>query len=67
MTLYTVALFIHFLGLIALFAGFAIYQRAGMRLRNANALVEARIWLDLLMTTRGMFMGGAVMGVDQVA
>lgn len=61
MSVYNVALFIHFLGLIALFAGFAIYQRAGMRLRSANVLVEARIWLDLLMTTRGMFLGGSVM------
>jgi len=60
MSLYTIALFVHMIGLIALFGGLVILQQGGARLRTATAWQEARTWLQLLRTVPGMFIGGSV-------
>ena len=36
MSLYTIALFVHMIGLIALFGGLVILQQGGARLRTAT-------------------------------
>jgi hypothetical protein len=61
MSAYNVALFIHILGLITLFAGLAVLQRGGARLRGAATLEQARLWLDLLRPTGRMFPAAAVL------
>jgi hypothetical protein len=59
--LYTISLFVHLLGLIAMFGGFVLLQNAGRRLRAATTWQEARPWLDLLRPLAGMLAGGGVM------
>jgi hypothetical protein len=61
MRLYGLALFVHILGVIAMFAGFAMQQRAGSRLRGAATHAEARPWTELLEMTRLMPLSGAIM------
>jgi hypothetical protein len=61
MRLYAIAMFVHVLGLIAVFAGFAIQQRAGLRLRQAARFEEARPWAEMLVVTRSMIPSGALM------
>lgn len=61
MTLQSVALFIHLLGLIALFSGFAVAQRGGAQLRRADTVEQVRVWIGLLQQTPAMFMAGLVM------
>lgn len=51
---YTVALFIHMLGVTVLFVGIAFQQRAGARLRKAGTLEEVRLWIWFLRPTGGM-------------
>jgi hypothetical protein len=51
---YTVALFIHMLGVTVLFVGIAFQQRAGARLRKAGTLEEVRLWTWFLRPTAGM-------------
>ncbi len=58
MLAYNIALFIHFLGLIAVFGGFVLVARAGSRLRAATDMEQVRMWLALLNTTGPMFGGG---------
>jgi hypothetical protein len=61
MRLYGLALFVHILGVIAIFAGFSMQQRAGGRLRAARTRVEAHPWAEVLDMTRVMPPSGAVM------
>ena len=61
MRLYAITMFIHILGVIALFGGFAMMQRFGAQLRRASTTGEARRWTELFGFTRGMLPGGAVM------
>jgi len=61
MNLYGFILFIHILGLISLFGGFALFHRVGARLRSTDNALQAHGWVELLATTRGMFAGGAWM------
>jgi hypothetical protein len=56
---YSLALFIHILGVITFFGGMVILQRAGDRLRAAETVGELRLWLSLLRQVRGMFGSGA--------
>jgi hypothetical protein len=52
---YSLALFIHLLGAVTLFAGIALLQRAGAALRRSSNLDHLRLWFGLAQTTRGMF------------
>jgi len=61
MSLYSLALFIHLLGLIAVFGAFVLLQNAGRRLRGVTTWQEARPWLDLLRSINGMVAGGLIM------
>jgi predicted integral membrane protein DUF2269 len=61
MRLYGVTMFVHVLGVIALFGGFAMQQRAGARLRAAGRYDEARPWSAVLDLTRPMVPSGAIM------
>ncbi|MFL5520702.1 MAG: DUF2269 family protein [Gemmatimonadales bacterium] len=61
MRLYGLALFVHILGVIAMFAGFSMQQRAGSRLRRAKTRTEAHPWAEVLDMTRVMPPSGAVM------
>jgi hypothetical protein len=61
MNWYTIAKFVHFLGVIALFGSFVISARAGTRLRAATTTTEIRTWLDMIEATRPMVEGGAGM------
>jgi hypothetical protein len=61
MRLYAVAMFVHVLGIIAVFGGFAMQHRAGSRLRHAARYDEARPWAELLAATRTMVPSGAGM------
>src|SRR5215208_5675718 len=61
MRAYAIAMFVHVLGIIALFGGFAMQHRAGARLRQAARHDEARPWAELLVATRTMVPSGAVM------
>jgi hypothetical protein len=61
MRLYGIALFIHMMGLIAMFAGFALQQRLGAKLRATMGQDEARHWARMLDATRPMTPSGAVM------
>jgi hypothetical protein len=58
---HAIAMLVHVLGLIAVFAGFAIQHRAGARLRKTTRYEEARLWAELLLATRAMVPSGAVM------
>ncbi|HEU4883948.1 MAG TPA: hypothetical protein VFT45_16935 [Longimicrobium sp.] len=58
---YGIALFIHMMGLIAMFAGFALQQRLGAKLRATFGRDEARHWAWMLDATRPMTPSGAVM------
>jgi hypothetical protein len=58
---YEIAKVVHFMGFIALFGFFVVYARAGMRLRAATTLSEARTWLGMLEDARRMLPGAAVM------
>lgn len=58
---YAIALFIHILGVVALFAGFSMQQRAGSRLRTATTHEEARRWTEMLGMSRSMVPSGVVM------
>src|SRR5206468_12567736 len=60
MNAYAIAMFVHMIGLIALFGGLVIIHHGGVRLRAAGTWQEARTWLDLLRPTRNMFIAGAV-------
>jgi hypothetical protein len=55
-----IVLFIHILGVVALFGGLVLFQNTGRRLRAAPTWVEARAWLSLLRQVPGMFIGGSV-------
>lgn len=48
---YTVALFFHLVGVITLFAGMAIQQLVGTRLRRADTVQEVRQWMGVLRPT----------------
>ena len=48
MSAYSIALFLHLVGVLALFAGIAIEQTALRRLRNARSLAQVREWMTLL-------------------
>lgn len=61
MTLYDIALFVHMIGLIAMFGGFVLYARAGVRLRAARTLDDVRSWVGLLESSGPMFASGTVM------
>src|ERR1041384_3816274 len=61
MRAYAVALTVHMLGLIAIFAGFAMQHRAAQRLRQAAGSDAARPWAELLFVTRAMLPSGAVL------
>jgi hypothetical protein len=61
MQLYDLALFIHMLGLIALFGGFVLFHRAGARLRASATAEEVSTWLGLLDATGPMFPSGLLM------
>jgi hypothetical protein len=61
MQAYDVALFVHLMGLIAVFGGFVIYHRAGVRLRAARGVDQATAWLSLLDSAGPMFPGGLIM------
>ena len=58
---YELTKIVHFLGLIALFGGFAIHARAGGYLRGAKTLADIRGALVWLNVTRAMLNGGMVM------
>jgi hypothetical protein len=61
MTAYDVALFFHLMGVIAMFSGFAIYTRTGMRLRAATDMDQVRSWLGMLESSGPMFASGSVL------
>jgi hypothetical protein len=61
MRAHAIAMLVHVLGLIAVFAGFAIQHRAGARLRKTRRYEEARLWAELLLATRAMVPSGAAM------
>ncbi|MGH7564324.1 MAG: DUF2269 family protein [Gemmatimonadota bacterium] len=58
MRLYDIALFVHMLGLIALFGAFVVSVGAGARLRSATDMEQIRTWLGLLESTGPMFPAG---------
>jgi hypothetical protein len=51
----SVALFIHLLGVVTLFIGIGLLQRAGAAIRAASSVEELRVLLGLARTTRSMF------------
>jgi hypothetical protein len=61
MRLTAITLFVHILGVIAIFGGFSMQQRAGGRLRRATRYDDARTWAEMLMMSRSMVPAGAVM------
>jgi hypothetical protein len=52
---YNVVLFIHILGVAALFAAFGVIQVGGAAVRRAHTVEEAQRWLGLLKVTGPMF------------
>ena len=48
MSPYSIALFLHLVGVLALFGGIALEQTALRRLRNARSLAQVREWVALL-------------------
>lgn len=61
LTAYDVALFVHLMGVVALFGAFVLLQRGGERLRNATTVAQVRTWMDLLRPTQRMLLGATVM------
>jgi hypothetical protein len=61
MRLYGIALFVHMMGLVAMFAGFALQQRLGARLRATVEQDEVRHWAGMLDATRPLTPSGAGM------
>lgn len=61
MRAYNVALFVHFLGLITLFAALAIQQRAAARIRQAITAEHVTLWIELLRMANPMFPAGSAM------
>jgi hypothetical protein len=61
MKLYDLALFAHLMGLVSLFGGFVLMQRAGSKLRVSATWEEVRQWMSLLRQVRGMTLGGTLM------
>lgn len=61
MRLYGATLFVHILGVIALFGGLSLQQRAGSQLRRAETLAGARRWAEVMEMSRPMVPAGAVM------
>ncbi len=55
LTMRSIPLFIHLLGVIALFIAIVTTQRAGARARAARTTDELRVWLSLARTTAPMF------------
>ena len=60
MNFYTMALFAHFLGFIALFGAFVIHWRADRRLRMATNMDQARECIAFLNATGPMFPAGSL-------
>ena len=60
-SLYNIALFVHFAGLIALFSAFAIFVRGGIRLRAAQTIEQLQVAVDVLGSTRRMFPAGWIL------
>lgn len=56
--MYAIVLFLHFLGVIALFGGFIVFHRSMAILRRANTVEQALPWFGLLATSRPMIQGG---------
>jgi hypothetical protein len=52
MSAYSIALFLHLVGVLALFAGIALEQTALRRLRTARSLAQVREWMTLLRGVR---------------
>src|SRR6187455_164068 len=48
MSAYSIALFFHLLGVLALFAGIGLEQTGLRQLRNAPSLAQVREWMTLL-------------------
>ena len=48
MSAYSIALFLHLVGVLALFAGIALEQTGLRQLRNARSLAQVREWMTLL-------------------
>ena len=61
MRAYAVAMSVHMLGLVALFGGFILQHRTLARLRAATGYADARLWAELLIASRPMIPGGALM------
>jgi hypothetical protein len=61
MRAYAVTMFVHVLGIIALFGAFVLHHRAIGRLRRAARREEARPWAELLVEIRAMLPAGAAM------
>jgi hypothetical protein len=55
MTTYTIALFVHLIGVVVIFIALGIGQRAGARMRGARSIEHVRLWLGLLKVTTPMF------------
>lgn len=53
MRAYSVALFVHLLGVVTFFIAIGITQRGGARVRQADTVEHVRLWLGLMQTTRG--------------
>lgn len=60
MNSYGIALFVHIVGLIALFSAFVLLQRGVVRLRTASTWEEARVWLGLMRPVGSMFLFGTL-------
>jgi len=56
-----IALFIHLLGVIALFVAMAVVQLSGARIRSSSTVEEVRLWLKLLQATNRMFPIGSLL------
>ena len=52
MSAYSIALFLHLVGVLALFAGIGIEQIALRQLRNARSVAQVREWLTLMRSRR---------------
>ncbi len=52
MSAYSIALFLHLVGVLALFAGIALEQTGLRRLRTSLSLVQVREWVTLLRGVR---------------
>ena len=60
MNTYGIALFVHIVGLIALFSALVLLQRGVVRLRTASTWEEARVWLGIMRPVGGMFLFGTL-------